>query len=284
MKKMSEIFKMLLKPFMNERGQVGEQGDTAPDPNAVELDENGFIPGTNFKSVADLIKGHTELKGAFDKQGNELGQIRSQAQMLAESLKEAISKGVAPKGATSPDDKASEYDAKAASIQAEIEKLDPMDEKFSSKQAKLVSDLIKYTAMSQHEKTLGAAKGFLKEELATRDSVASQQKFLDENKDFNTPEMQTRIKDFLAQDRTGMHDNMSAYFAIKAADAAQIATAATTERDQIKEILKLQHGKDSTGKVIPKGQSPGTVTNPQRVTGEEADAGAKAALAAVRGG
>ncbi|HOO91413.1 MAG TPA: hypothetical protein PLA74_11375, partial [Syntrophales bacterium] len=129
-----------------------------------------------------------------------------------------------------------------------------------------------------------AAKGFIKEELAARDSAAIQQKFLDENKDFNTPEMQTRIKDFRAQDRTGMHDNMSAYFAIKAADAAQIATAATTERDQIKEILKLQHGKDSTGKVIPKGQSPGTVTNPQRVTGEEADAGAKAALAAVRGG
>lgn len=284
MKKMSEIFKMLLKPFMNERGKVGEQGDTAPDPNAVELDENGFIPGTNFKSVADLIKGHTELKGAFDKQGNELGQVRGQAQALAESLKEAISKGVAPKGTATPDDKVSEYDAKIAEIETQISKLDPMDDNVMEKQAKLYREMNKYTALSQHEKTLGAAKGFLKEELAARDSAASQQKFLDENKDFNTPEMQTRIKDFRAQDRTGMHDNMSAYFAIKAADAAQIATAATTERDQIKEILKLQHGKDSTGKVIPKGQSPGTVTNPQRVTGEEADAGAKAALAAVRGG
>lgn len=284
MKKMSEIFKMLLKPFMNERGQVGEQGDTAPDPNAVELDENGFIPGTNYQSVADLIKGHTELKSAFDKQGNELGQVRAQAQTLAESLKEAISKGDTPKGTATSDDKVSEYDAKIAEIETQISKLDPMDENVMEKQAKLYREMNKYTALSQHEKTLGAAKGFIKEELAARDSAAIQQKFLDENKDFNTPEMQTRIKDFRAQDRTGMHDNMSAYFAIKAADAAQIATAATTERDQIKEILKLQHGKDSTGKVIPKGQSPGTVTNPQRVTGEEADAGAKAALAAVRGG
>lgn len=284
MKKMSEIFKMLLKPFMNERGKVGEQGDTAPDPNAVELDENGFIPGTNYKSVSDLIKGHAELKGAFDKQGNELGQVRAQAQTLAESLKEALTKGDTTKGTVEPADKASEYEAKIADIETQISKLDPMDENVMEKQAKLYREMNKYTALAQHEKTLGAAKGFFKEELAARDSVASQQKFLDENKDFNTPEMQTRIKDFLAQDRTGMHDNMSAYFAIKAADAAELATAATTERDQIKEILKLQHGKDSTGKVIPKGQSPGTVTNPQRVTGEEADAGAKAALAAVRGG
>ena len=284
MKKMSEIFKMLLKPFMNERGKVGEQGDTAPDPNAVELDENGFIPGTNFKSVADLIKGHAELKGAFDKQGNELGQVRSQAQTLAESLKEALTKGDTTKGTVEPADKASEYEAKIADIETQISKLDPMDENVMEKQAKLYREMNKYTALAQHEKTLGAAKGFLKEELASRDSATAQQKFLDDNKDFNTPEMQTRIKDFLAQDRTGMHDNMSAYFAIKAADAAELATAATTERDQIKEILKLQHGKDSTGKVIPKGQSPGTVTNPQRVTGEEADAGAKAALAAVRGG
>lgn len=284
MKKMSEIFKMLLKPFMNERGKVGEQGDTAPDPNAVELDENGFIPGTNYKSVADLIKGHAELKGAFDKQGNELGQVRGQAQMLAESLKEALTKGDTTKGTVEPADKASEYEAKIADIETQISKLDPMDENVMEKQAKLYREMNKYTALAQHEKTLGAAKGFLKEELASRDSATAQQKFLDDNKDFNTPEMQTRIKDFLAQDRTGMHDNMSAYFAIKAADAAELATAATTERDQIKEILKLQHGKDSTGKVIPKGQSPGTVTNPQRVTGEEADAGAKAALAAVRGG
>ncbi|HOE80517.1 MAG TPA: hypothetical protein PK178_14235 [Smithellaceae bacterium] len=283
MKKMSVLLKMLLKPFMNQRGVVGEQGDP-PDPNAIELDENGFIPGTNFKSVADLIKGHMELKGAFDKQGNELGQLRGQAQTLAESLKEALTKGDTTKGTVEPADKASEYDAKIAEIETQISKLDPMDENVMEKQAKLYREMNKYTALAQHEKTLGAAKGFLKEELASRDSATAQQKFLDDNKDFNTPEMQTRIKDFLAQDRTGMHDNMSAYFAIKAADAAQIATAATTERDQIKEILKLQHGKDSTGKVIPKGQSPGTVTNPQRVTGEEADAGAKAALAAVRGG
>jgi len=283
MKKMSEIFKMLLKPFMNQRGVVGEQGNQ-PDPNAIELDENGFIPGTNYKSVAELIKGHMELKGAFDKQGNELGQVRGQAQMLAESLKEALTKGDTTKGTVEPADKASEYEAKIADIETQISKLDPMDENVMEKQAKLYREMNKYTALAQHEKTLGAAKGFLKEELASRDSATAQQKFLDDNKDFNTPEMQTRIKNFRAQDRTGMHDNMSAYFAIKAADAAELATAATTERDQIKEILKLQHGKDSTGKVIPKGQSPGTVTNPQRVTGEEADAGAKAALAAVRGG
>jgi len=283
MKKMSEIFKMLLKPFMNQRGVVGEQGNQ-PDPNAIELDENGFIPGTNYKSVAELIKGHAELKGAFDKQGNELGQVRGQAQTLAESLKEALTKGDTTKGTVEPADKASEYEAKIADIETQLSKLDPMDEKVMEKQAKLYREMNKYTALAQHEKTLGAAKGFLKEELASRDSATAQQKFLDDNKDFNTPEMQTRIKNFRAQDRTGMHDNMSAYFAIKAADAAELATAATTERDQIKEILKLQHGKDSTGKVIPKGQSPGTVTNPQRVTGEEADAGAKAALAAVRGG
>lgn len=46
--------------------------------DSITLDENGFIPGTPYKSMAELIKGHTELKSLYDSQGNELGKIRKE--------------------------------------------------------------------------------------------------------------------------------------------------------------------------------------------------------------
>lgn len=282
MKKAMSMLRMLIKPLLNQRGQIGSE---EPDPNSVEFDDNGFIKGTNYKTVSDFIKGYAELKGAYDKGQNELGQVRTQAATLAEAYKElASNKGGGVKGDQAPtEDKSAEYDKMAAKAQADLEKLDPMDDAFAAKQAKLVADLTKFTAMSQHEKTLGAARGFFKEELTKRDTMAAQKKFLDRYPDYNTPEMQTRIKDFLAKDDTGMHDNMSAFFEIRATDNAQAAQTAAKERDDIKEILRLQHGKDSTGKVIPKGQPPGQPSNQARLTGKDADAGALEALRSVTG-
>lgn len=282
MKKAMRLLMMVFKPFLNERGAVG---DPPPEPITIQLDENGFIPGTSYKTWDEFAKGHGELKTKLDSQGNELGQLRGQAQTLAESLKEALTKGAATPPATPPadGDKAAEYETKAAGIQAEIEKLDPMDDKFSSKQAKLISDLTKFTAMAQHEKTLGAAKGFFKEELTKRDTGAAQQKFLDANPSYNTPEMQTRIKEFMATDRTGMHDPMSAFFALQAADIAQTNIATAQENAELKKLLELKKGEEKVGKVYVPGQPPGPPPPPKdRLTGKDADAGAYAALSKLR--
>ncbi len=170
MNKAMRILKMLARPLMNQRGQAGEG---APDPNAFEIDENGFIAGTNYKSVQDLIKGHGELKNKFDAQGNELGQVRGRAQELAE-----------------------------------------------------------------------------------REAAKSRQQFLRDNPRFDEPETQQRIRDFLAGDATGMHDEISAFFKLQADESAAQLDSAASQNTEMRKILELQQGKDSTGRVMTKGHSP----------------------------
>ena len=259
--------------------------EAATDANAgagdVALDENGFIPGTSYKSVPDLIKGHAELKGRFDAQGNELGNTRKekdtllgQAATLAETLRglNAERQPAAPKG---PD-----YDAEIGAVQKQLLELDPMAEGYQQNLANLVAKTNQLTAISQHEKTLNAAGEMMKKELSDRDQTAQAKTFYDANPTFSTPEMQARIKEYIANDKTGMHDPMSAYFQIQRDDVSAKADALATENAEMKKVIELAKGKEETGKVIVKGQSPGQITRQPKATGKDLDAGMLAALKA----
>lgn len=246
--------------------------------DGIARDENGFIPGTTYKNVQDLIKGHSELKSKFDAQGNEIGQLRGQAQILAETLKETLTKGKeAPKQA-GPD-----YDKELMTAQAELKKLDPMSDDFTEKQADLISRITDIKAAKVKDSVLKTAGELFQNELKSRDAQMSQKQFLDQNPSFNTPEMQARIQDFLTKDKTGMHDNMSAYFALQAQDVATEREQIAKENEEMRKALNLQKGKDSTGKVIVKGQSPGQTTNFKKATGKDLDAGMMEALMKARG-
>jgi hypothetical protein len=61
------------------------------------------------------------------------------------------------------------------------------------------------------------------------------------------------------------------------------AKALADENAEMKRVRALQQGKDATGKVIVKGQSPGQVTKQPKVTGNELNAQMAAALSAARG-
>jgi hypothetical protein len=280
MKKAVRILMMLVKPLLNQRGLAGEE---APDPDAVDVDENGFIAGTNYKSVQDLIRGHGELKNKFDAQGNELGQVRGQAHTLAEAMKEFMHKG-------NPDDEtraevsdpAATYEAKAGAVGAKLEELDPLDENFAVNHGKLVKELTKYTAMAQHEKTLAAAGSLFQQELSVREAAKAQKQFLTENPQFVTEEMQWRINDFLANDSTGMHDEISAFFKLQADDNAEYLNSVAAENAEMRKILELQHGKDSTGRVITKGQTPQPARQPI-ATGKDLNNGMAEVLRKIRG-
>lgn len=246
--------------------------------DGIARDENGFIPGTTYKNVQDLIKGHSELKSKFDAQGNEIGQLRGQAQTLAETLKETLTKGKeAPKQA-GPD-----YDKELMTAQAELKKLDPMSDDFTEKQADLISRITDMKAAKVKDSVLKTASELFQNELKSRDAQMLQKQFLDQNPSFNTPEMQARIQDFLTKDKTGMHDNMSAYFALQAQDVATEREQIAKENEEMRKALNLQKGKDSTGKVIVKGQSPGQTTNFKKATGKDLDAGMMEALMKARG-
>lgn len=249
--------------------------------DGIARDENGFIPGTTYKNVQDLIKGHSELKSKFDAQGNEIGQLRGQAQTLAETLKETLTKGKQDAAALKPN--APDYDKELMTAQAELKKLDPMSDDFTEKQADLISRITDMKAAKVKDSVLKTAGELFQKELQSRDAKMSQKQFLDENPTFNTPEMQARIQDFLTKDKTGMHDNMSAYFALQAQDVATEREQIAKENEEMRKALNLQKGKDSTGKVIVKGQSPGQTTNFKKATGKDLDAGMMEALMKARG-
>jgi hypothetical protein len=263
----------LIRPLMNERGEVG-----AGEPPAIPLDENGFIPGTTYKSLDDLVKGHGELKTRFDAQGNEIGQLRGQAQTLAETLKETLTKSKQAEPAA----KGTDFDTEINAAQNALKKLDPMSDNFTEQQAELVGKITDLKSEKVKTSVLSEAGKLFQQELKDRDVKTAEKTFLEQNPTFNTPEMQGKIKDFLAKDKTGMHDNMSAYFALQAQEVAVDRERLAKQNEEMQKALDLQKGKDSTGKVIVKGQSPGQPTNQPKLEGKDRDAAMLAALDKVR--
>lgn len=224
------------------------------------------LAGTPFKSVEELVKGYTNLNTKVGEQGKTIGDLtKTLQQTVTQKQPEAPSKPAGP-----------DYAAAQAAIQQKIDDLDPLSDGYQKSLSGLIGQMSQLAAQAQHEKTLSAAQSVFKEELAARDSKALQQKFLDKNKDFNTPEMQAAIEEFLANDDTGIHDKISAYGFIKAGQASQKSA-------ELEKILAIQKGKDSTGTVITKGQPPSGTNKPQKVTGKELEAGMRERLAALNG-
>lgn len=276
----------LMKPLMNERGEAGSD---PPPEDGIARDENGFIPGTSYKTLDDLVKGHGELKSKFDSQGNELGTIKKdheklkgQSEILATTLRDVLATN--KKQEKAGGDKAgADQDKEIADAQSALEKLDPMADDFPKKQAALVTKITDLKAEKVKTAVLSEAGKLFQNELQQRDVKSAQGKFIEQNPTFNMPEIQSRIADFLAKDATGMHDKMSAFFALQAADEAAERARLTEENEGFKKVLKLQEGKDKTGKVIVKGQSPQNTTGNQKVTGKDLDEGMKGILQKMRG-
>lgn len=249
---------------------------------------NEFIPGTTFKTQEDLLNGYQNLKAKFDSQGNELGQIRkdhdglkSQAEILALALKENLGRGqqVQAEPAVKPID----YESEIMAIEKQIQELDPMDSNYQRTLASLVAKSNKLTAQNTKEQTLNAAHAVLKQELSDRDSRSAKELFFQQNPTFNTPEMQARIKQYIAKDKTGMSDALSAFREIERDDIAMETKRLAEENAEYKRLLNLNKGKEEAGKVVVTGQTVVTPpVKPSKAIGKDLDAGMKAILQAQR--
>ena len=253
------------------------------DPLAVGPD--GFIPGTTYKSAADLLKGHAELKTKFDAQGNELGTVRKeheglkgQAEVLANVLKEKLTGGQA----VTPDPNAPvkvDYVAELSVVEKQIQELDPLAADYQRTLASLVGKSNRLSAMDQHEKTLSAAGVMLKKELGERDIKSAHETFRKLNPTFDLPEMQAKIRERIASDPTGMADPLSAFREIQRDEVAAKAERLRGENAEYKRLIDLNKGKDEAGKVVVKTSTTTAVpVKTTKVTGKDLDAGMMAAL------
>jgi hypothetical protein len=265
----------LLKPLMNQRGDTGGGKEGGGKDGAEGGADQPYIPGTTYKTAEEAAKGIENLNQVLNKQGNELGTLRKQNEVLTKTLEQKNSE--VPKPVVEKE-KGTDYSGQKVAVQKEINELDPMADGYQKTLSGLIGKISDITAAEQHDKTLGAASSIFKKELDDRDIKATHKAFLDKNPTFNTPEMQTRIKEYLAKDDTGMSDPLVAFREIQRDDIAVEAKKLKDENDEMKKVLDLQKGKDATGKVITKGTQTVQVTKPAKVTGAALDQGMKAAL------
>jgi len=250
------------------------------------LDENGFIPGTTFKTQEEMVKGYTNLSSKLDEQGNELGEIRKDNVRLSgqtESLTEILRNSSAGAKEQETVTNAIDYSAQLSAVEGQITSLDPLSPTYQKDLGALVSQSNQITAQAQHEKTLNAAGELMQRELSERDIKSAHSVFRAANPAFDTPEMQARIKEYIAKDPTGMADSLVAFREIQRDDIAAEKVILETENAEYKRLLDLNKGKDTSGKVVTTAQGTGVVTpKHEKVTGPALDEGMAGALQALR--
>lgn len=255
------------------------QADVTPDVKADDKGADEPYLGT-YKTKADAEAGLTELNSKLGSQGSELGAIKKQVEFFQNQLERAQTQ---PKAEPKEAPQGPDYGKEMKTIQDKITQLDPDEPGYQKDLGKLIMASNQLATQQATDKTLSMAQAQFKEALDERDIASTHKDFFRDNPDFNTPEMQMRIQENLANDRTGMSDPMVAYREIQRDDAAQEAAAVKEENAELKRLLALKAGENETGKVVTKGQSSTQQKTKQpKATGAELDKGMQGALDALR--
>lgn len=260
--------------MVDDKGNIDVKGKGEGDEGN-KGDEN-YLGTWKDKTAAE--EGLANMQTMVDNQGNELGTLRKQVEFSEQVINDLKNQPPPPEPKTDP---TLGYDQELANIQKDMAELDPVDVNYHKDLMVLMNKSNALAAKIQHEKTLTAATATFKKELDDRDVKATHSSFYKDNPDFNTPEMQLRIKEHLAKDTTGMSDPLVAYREIQRDDAAVKATQLEEENAELKRLVELAKGTDATGKVITKGQAPPQAKQP-KTTGKDLDAGMQTALDASR--
>jgi len=218
-------------------------------------DESNFLG--SWKTKEDAEEGLSNLQGKLSEQGSEVGTLRKQNDdntVRMDEMQATIDAGTKAGEQEAQDKEAEGIASERAKISKQIEDLDPVDEGYTKKLTTLIGRSNTLTAQGQHKKTLEAATAVFTEELNNRDVSSAHQNFDGANPDFRTPEMQTRIRERIAADTTGMTDALVAYREIQRDDAAAKNTELTTQNSELMKRLNLKKGTDETGTVILKDQ------------------------------
>jgi hypothetical protein len=241
--------------------------------------------GENFlgswKSKEDAEEGLKNLQGKMSDQGNEAGQLRKQVE--AGEIRLGEMQATIDAGEKASQQKASDLEAEGiqgeqAKISKEIENLDPVDEGYTKKLTALIGKSNAIAAKGQHQKTLSAATEAFRSELDERDVRSAHQSFDGANPDFRTPEMQQRIKEYIANDKTGMSDALVAFREIQRDDLASNNKELSEQNEELMNRLNLKKGTDETGTVILKSQGIQDPKPQTKTTGAARNAGMQAVL------
>ena len=259
-----------------------DKKSTDGNPDEGNTDEN-FLG--SWKTKEDAKEGLKNLQGKMSEQGNEVGTLRKQNEdntLRMDEMQTAMDAGKKA-GEQEVKDKETEGIAtEQVKINKEIGDLDPVDEGYTKKLTVLIGKSNALAAQGQHQKTLSAATEVFRRELDDRDVRSAHESFDGSNPDFKTPEMQERIRDRIAMDKTGMTDALVAYREIQRDDLMLQNKEFSEQNEELMKRLNLKKGTDETGTVILKSQATQDPKPQTKTTGAARNAGMQAALDKAR--
>ena len=259
----------------DDSAKLDQQDNANANANASEQASEAPYLGT-WKTREAAEEGLANLQKLLDSQGNELGLLRKQTEFFQKQIE---GMGNQPKPENKENQKGPDYAQEMQAIQKQMDELDPDEPDYQQELGKLIVKSNRLAAEKAKQDALNAAQSEFKKILDERDIQATQKEFYREHPDFNEPEMQMRIQERIATDPTGMADPLSAYWEIKAQDAANEKAMLEEQAAEMQRLLNLKQGEENTGKVVTKGQGPGQQKTKQtKATGADLDRGMMEAL------
>ena len=191
-------------------------------------------------------------------------------------------KALADKGEPTTETKKAEpeplpdYGKDIQKIQEKIEGLDPDDVGYTKELAKYTGQIAKIAMTAGSEQgarnAIEAAQSEFSKVLNERDVQDMHKNFYQQNPEFKTPEMQVRIQEYMANDPTGMSDELVAFREIQRDDAQTRAQELEEQNAELQRLLDLKQGEEESGRVVTKGQSAAQQkTKQKKLTGPELD-------------
>lgn len=186
-----------------------------------------------YESPEALAKAYQSLEGKLGDQGNELGTARATNKLLTDQIETAKQEAEekAKAGETAPTD----YEAQLTEIYKQVNAGDITIEDAMQKSNAITAEAAATKAAAASAETLEAT-------LQERDAQAIQKDFLKDHSDFEEIRNSGKLET-IKEESGGMHDDFSAYFALKA----------TTAKEEGKtEAAKLAAGDEATKTVLTK--------------------------------
>lgn len=200
------------------------------------------------KKAADSQKSYDELKKLYDRQANELGEMRKVVTDLQAAQKKPDTKDADKKTQKT---NASDELTKAFDEFGSLDFYE--DDSAGKKAAEILKKAVGLTAKMVREETLAEAENTVKGILQEKDTDTMTDKFLETNPDFT--ELQGQGAFQALKTKNPLHDDFSAYYAYKSDQAMQHVAELESQLEEARKAASLGRGDEATAKVFTK---PGT--------------------------
>ena len=186
-----------------------------------------------YESPEKLAEAYQNLEGKLGEQGTEVGDLRAANRVLTEQIESAQRAAKTEEG---PEKPATDYEAQLTAIYKQVNDGDISVEEAMQKSNALTAETA--TAQAVEQSTVR-----FEETLQDRDAEAIQKQFLKDNPDFAELRDSGALKVIREGPGGEMHDDFSAYHALKATQAF--------DKGKL-EAAKLAAGDDTTKTVLTK--------------------------------